>query len=209
MKKNITLRFQKNGSVDCGPVSSQMILSYFGMINSLENIKSQMSMGDFGTYIYDNGLLFLEHNLKATLITANPLIFKNEDLRKLSSEIDIKKHLSKIIKKKPKLKKPLHLFKKYIDAGGKVLLKIPTIIHIQKALDKNKLILALIYGGVLGTNEGGFHFVVVSGYKKNHVHIHNPLKKSKQGWFKNEDFIYALHSSTCADVDNGSLLIVG
>lgn len=209
MKKNITLLFQKKGSVDCGPVSTQMILDYFGIKDNLKNIKSYMSMSDSGTYIYDNGLVFLQHKLQTTLITANPLIFKHEDLKGLKSNKDITKHLSKIKKKKPTLEKPLNLFKEFIDVGGNVSLKIPTIAQIQKALDKNKLILALIYGGALGANEGSFHFIVVSGYKKGYIHIHNPLKQSKQGWFKNEDFLYALHSSTCADIDNGSLLIVG
>lgn len=209
MKKDIKLIFQKKGSVDCGPVSSQMILDYLGIKKELEEIKKGMVFADAGTYIYDNGLCFLREGLKVELITANPLIFKKEDLQKIKSSDDLKKHLSKIQRKNLNKKNALLLFKKFIGSEGKVSLKIPSVNHIQRALDKDKLVLALIYGGALGTSEGGFHFVIISGYKKNHLYINNPLRQARQGWFKNEDFLYALHSSTCADVDNGSLLIVG
>lgn len=69
--------------------------------------------------------------------------------------------------------------------------------------------LALLYGRALGAKEGGFHFVVVSGYKKGAVYLNNPLPESRTGWFAIDDFMYALYSSTCVDMDNGSLLVVG
>ena len=210
MKKiDIEVFFQKNKSQDCGPVSTQMVLNHFGRKMKLEDIKKGMTYVAEGTYIYDNGLVVLKEGLKAELITANPLLFKQEDRADLLKPGDILKHLSSLKKKKNSKKQSISLFQEFIKNGGRVKIEIPTVEHIRKAIDKNKLVITLLYGGALGRREGGFHFIVVTGYKKGFVHINNPEKRSRQGWFPEKDFLYALYSSTCVDVDNGSLLIVG
>ncbi|MFT7644864.1 MAG: hypothetical protein ACI9BF_000527 [Candidatus Paceibacteria bacterium] len=210
MKKiDIKVFFQKNKSPDCGPVCTQMVLNYFGKQSSLEAVKNKVTYVTGGTYIYDNGLLVLREGLSAELVTANPLLFKQEDRTVLKSKKDILKHLSVIKRKKNAKKQPITMFQDFLKEGGSAKIEIPCIKHITKAIDAGKLVIALLYGGALGKKEGGFHFIVVTGYKKGYVHINNPGKRSRQGWFTEEDFLYALHSSTCTDVDNGSLLIVG
>jgi hypothetical protein len=210
MKKiDLKVFYQNDKSQDCGPVCTQMVLNHFGKRKSLEEIKKRMTYVPEGTYLYDNALIVLMEGLRAELITANPLLFKQEDRAVLKSEGSILKHLTALKRKKKLKKDALGLFQDFIKQGGKVRIEIPTLEHIKKAIDQNKLILALLYGGALGKREGGFHFIVVSGYKKGFVHINNPGKKSRQGWFSETDFLYALYTSTCVDVDNGSLLIVG
>ncbi|MBP6924181.1 MAG: C39 family peptidase [Candidatus Pacebacteria bacterium] len=208
-KMDIKVFYQKNKSSDCGPVSTQMVLNHFGKGMSLEEIKAKMTYVPGGTYIYDNGLVVLRKGLSAELVTANPLLFKQEERVSLKNEQDVLKHLNSIKRKKNSKKSAITLFQDFIKNGGRVKVQIPTIEHIVKAIDNNKLIIGLLYGGALGRREGGFHFIVVTGYKKGFVHINNPGKRSRQGWFPEKDFLYALHSSTCVDVDNGSLLIVG
>ncbi len=210
MKKiDIEVFFQTNKSLDCGPVCTQMVLNYFGKGKKLEEIKTKVNYVPGGTYIYDNGLVILNEGLKAELITSNPLLFKQEDRSTLKTEKSILKHLTAIKRKKGAKKQAIGIFQDFIKQGGRVKIEIPTLDHLKKAIDQNKLIIVLLYGGALGKKEGGFHFVVVTGYKNGFVHINNPGKKSRQGWFPESDFIYALYSSTCADVDNGSLLVVG
>ncbi len=210
MKKiDIEVFFQTNKTQDCGPVCTQMVLNHFGKGKKLEEIKTKVNYVLGGTYIYDNGLVILNEGLNVELITANPLLFKQEDRAVLKNEKSILKHITAIKRKKNAKKEALGIFQDFIKHGGKVKVEIPSLDHINKAIDQNKLIIALLYGGALGKNEGGFHFVVVTGYKKGFVYINNPGKKTRQGWFPEDDFLYALYSSTCADVDNGSLLIVG
>lgn len=211
MKKiDITVFFQNEKSQDCGPVCTQMVLHYFGRERKLEEIKKGMTyIPNEGTYLYEQGLIFLKEGFKTELITANPLLFKQNDKLKLKDTYDILKHLTDIKRKNQSKKKAITLFRNFIKKGGKVKIEIPLLDHIIKALDTGRLVIALIYGGALGENEGGFHFVVVTGYKKGFVHINNPSKKSRQGWFPEQDFLYALYSSTCVDIDNGSFLIIG
>jgi len=50
--------------------------------------------------------------------------------------------------------------------------------------------------------------VVVSGYDNELVEITNPLPSAqKKGWFPAKDFIYGVHASTTAELDNGTFLI--
>lgn len=201
--------YQAAGSLDCGPICVRMILEYFGVEKTEKELKKNLFYEEEGTYIYDNGILFLEEHLKTTLITANPLLFEKEVQGKLKSKETLFKHISKYARKKPNKKKAVGLLKKYVSQGGKVKIEIPIFEHIKNAIDSEKPVMALLYAKALGVNEGGFHFVVVSGYKKDHVYINNPGPKARTGWFPTEDFMYALYSSTCFDIDNGSLLVVG
>jgi hypothetical protein len=210
MKKiDIKVFFQKNKSEDCGPVCTQMVLHHFGIVRKLKEITSGMSYVPGGTYMFDNGLSSLKEGLNVELITANPLLFSQEVRNDLKNKDSLTLFLKRMEKKNTKLEKPLSLFRDFIANGGKTKIEIPTFKHIYKALDANKLIIALIYGRALGKAEGEFHFVVVSGYKKGLIYINNPRRGSRQGWFREDDFLYALHSTTCVDVDNGSLLVVG
>ena len=208
-KIEVSAFFQKKNSADCGPVAVRMILHHFGIEKSGEELKKLMTYDPNGTSIYDNGLRCLEEGLKVLLITANPRIFHKEVQGKLRTKDSLIKFLSAYQRKVSEKKELVKLFKQFVNRGGKVRIEIPTFAHIKNAIDRKQLVLALLYGRALGLNEGGFHFVVVSGYKKDAVYINNPLPGSKTGWFSIDDFLYALYSSTCFDIDNGSLLIVG
>jgi len=188
-----------------------MVLNYFGIQKSERELTEGMTRDDSlgGTYIYENGSLMLNQGLKVHLLTANPLLFPRDKRAGLKKMDRLQEYLQDFQKRTPKREKPLELFKLFIAGGGKVKVQIPDFEHIQEAIDKEQLILASIQGAALGSREGGYHYVVVSGYKENAVYINNPLPGSKTGWFPVKDFIHAVLSSSCFDVDNGSLLIVG
>lgn len=211
MKLTIRKILQDSESVDCGPVSVQMILSYFKIERSLADLKKKLSYDAVGTSIFDNGNLVLDEGLKATLIFANPLLFSKNDRKSLKGRSKIVSHISKLIGDKKEFKDRKHqlkILKKFAERGGKVVLEIPEMKHIKTAIDSNSPVIALLYGQAMGEHEGSFHFVVVNGYDDTHVYILNPLKESKLAKVPIQDFFYALYSSTTADIDNGSLLIV-
>ena len=188
-----------------------MILKYFGIHAELKNLTKNMLRDGVidGTYIYENGSLLLLQNLKVTLITANPILFERESWTSMKNDQDFKKHLQNFKKRKPAKKGAIKLLEEFVEKGGVVKVELPTINHIKNAIDHGKIVMASIYGRALGSKEGGFHYVVVSGHKEGQIYINNPLPGSKTGWFKNEDFVHALLASSCFDVDNGALLIVG
>ncbi len=207
MKKiNVEQLFQDIDSKDCGPVCTQMVLKYFGLENDLQSLAEKLSYDDVGTFSFDNGIILLKSGLKVTCITAQPYLF-SPDI-KLNNKQSIIQHISSKIVDLPKFEKGIKLLKDFLNTGGELNIEIPNIQHIKKAIDNECLIIALIYGKALGSNEGGFHFVIVNGYDEENVYITNPLPSAKSGWYSIKNFMYALHSSTVFDIDNGSLLII-
>lgn len=212
MKKiDIPLKLQNKGTQDCGPVCVQMVLEYFGTIRDLESLIKNLKYAKYGTSAYDNGALLLGSGLKVVAITAQPRIFPPEIISSIYSKKDLLKTIGdkKEQSKNQQDKDNLNTFEKFLEKGGEIKLEIPNFNHVKEAIDNGQLVIALLLGQALGKNEGGFHFVIISGYKENQVYITNPLEKSsQQAWFPIDRFLYALHSSTSVELDNGTLLVV-
>lgn len=208
---NIPLKLQQAGSLDCGPVCVQMVLEYFGINQDSESLKSKLLYNEVGTTIYDNGSLLLDLGLKVTAVTAQPRLFSPDKILTITSK-DI---LREVIHRKmgqvttTRDKDNLETFEKFLNKGGEAKLEIPSFRHIKEAIDNDQPVIALLIAQALGSKEGGYHFVVVSGYDETRVHITNPgPNSSQQGWFPIENFLYAVHASTVGDFDNGTFLVV-
>ena len=201
---------QKKGSQDCGPVCVQMALEFFGVKEKLPNLVKDLTYTHMCTSAYDNAMLLLKRGLKISAITAHPLLFPPDHISKIRNNEDLVGILNKRSKQLSHFREGINLIKDFILKGGKMKLEIPGEKHVQAALKNGSLVLALLDARALGSKEGGFHFVLVSGYKKGFVYINNPLRESaRQAWFPVERFFYGLHASTDADIDNGTLLVVG
>lgn len=210
MKKfDIPFYLQEEGSIDCGPVCTKMILEYFGIKKELKDLQQGLFYNETGTTIYDNAAVLIDEGLHTTAITAQPLLFSPDLAEQIKNREDLYKIIDKKITEKVNLKANLETLKKYLDKDGELKIEIPTFDHIKEAVDQQKPVLALLYGRALGSNEGGYHFVVISGYDETSIFINNPSPISKkQSWFPIERVIYAIHSSTTFEPDNGTILIV-
>lgn len=209
MKKfDIPFSLQPEGSLDCGPTCTKMILAYYGITKSLEELQTQMTYNEVGTTIYDNASVLIHEGLHTTAITAQPLLFPPDITAELKKKEDIINLLARKEREENADAWILTSMKRYLENGGDLEVEIPALQHIKIAIDHNKPILALMHAGSLGSNEGTYHFVVVSGYNDTEVFINNPWPPSrKQGWFSTEQFLYGLHTSTTTSFDNGTLLI--
>lgn len=195
--------------MDCGPVCVQMVLESFGISVELKDLVSRLEYGESGTSAYDNGVLLLSEKLKVKAITAQPLLFSPDTIPEIKTRKDFAKIINARAEKVPSDKPILDTLTKFLQEDGEMVLEIPTFKHIQETIDASGLIIALLYGKALGSEEGGYHFVVVNGYRDEEVFITNPSPKSqKQGWFPVSDFLYAVHTSTTKEVDNGTLLVI-
>lgn len=210
MKKiEIPLHLQAAESMDCGPVCTQIVLEHFGHHADLQAFISKLDYGDNGTSAYDNACLLLSKGLRVCAITAQPILFPPDIIPTLKNNESLLKVAEERERKSPKDGPILNTFRAFLVAGGEMKLEIPTLSHIKSAIDSECLIIALLYGRAMGSREGGFHFVIANGYDEGRVFITNPLPDSKQqDWVPAEQFLYALHTSTTSDVDNGTLLVV-
>jgi hypothetical protein len=210
MKKlDVPLVLQAADSKDCGPACVEMILRYFGMEGDIQKLASQLEYFEVGTSAYDNGRLLLDAGLNVEAITRQPLLFSPDTTQKITSGAEIAAILQNNEKRLGKYKSGVDKIITFLDKGGTMRIEIPDIKHIREAIDQSNPIIALLYARALGSNEGNFHFVIVDGYDEEKVHITNPYPKShQQDWFPVSDFLYGLYSSTTADIDNGTLLVV-
>ena len=209
MKKvDITLFHQEEGSRDCGLICVRMILNHFQIERSAEELIANHSYMSVGASMYQLGSYIIKEGLNVEIITSHPKIFQPDLSKDLRTDEDI---LYRFEESKKKLKTDdvqiIETAEEFIKSGGRMKIEIPSIFHIHSALDQGKALIALMFGGALGSNEGGFHFVVISGYRDGELYIDNPLEEAKQGWFPEQHVLYGIHASTCADLDNGTLLI--
>lgn len=206
---DVPLILQEPGSDDCGPTCVRMVLQYYGIKRSLEELKPKLEYFPEGTTAYANGSLLLGEGLSVTAITAHPMLFPPDVAATIRTTEDLHRIINAKKESHPKYKEVLDTFSSFLDEGGKRTIAIPSFNHIKEAIDADSPLIALIYGQAMGSSEGDFHFVVVSGYDEGKVHITNPAPKSvHQGWFPVDQFLYALHTSTTYDIDNGTLLVI-
>ncbi len=208
---DIPLKLQQKGTQDCGPVCVQMVLEYFGINQDFQSLKDNLLYNESGTTAFDNGSLLLDSGLSVTAVTAQPRLFSPEIISSITSRDLLQEVIAKKMEqvKTVRDKDSLETFKKFLNKGGECKLEIPSFMHIKEAVDNGHLVIALLIAQALGSKEGGYHFVVVSGYDEGRVYINNPApSSSQQSWFSVERFLYALHASTVGDFDNGTLLII-
>lgn len=208
---DVPLHLQAPGSEDCGPISSTMVLDYFGFPVTPADIIAKVPRCEWGTDTFGNANVLAEYGLKVKLVTKSPLLFNGDFLRTNPSRAAILAHIRKLeseISDKDK-KGILNRLLQFLDNKGELLIEIPSEKLIKETIDNNGLVMASLYGKVLGKDEGTYHFVVVGGYNEDSFYVYNPWPKSRQkSWENQEDFMFAIHVSTLFDYDNGAILCV-
>jgi len=214
MKKlSVTRHTQKAKSADCGPTTARMILEHFGVVRTTQELAKELRYGDFGTYISDNGLLFLREGLSAKLITANTILFDYEDRKRLTTKKKVILYLKGLLrgnlKTMRRFKPGIRIMLQFLEAGGSIAIEIPSFSHIKEAIDAGKLVMALVVPNAFSVVGSFHHFVVVNGYDAHYIYITDPWPKSSVTKVAINDFMYSVHASTVGDLDTGSLLIIG
>lgn len=212
----IPLIQQEPHSLNCGIASLAMMYAYYGEKISYDELKPEFSLAPIGTYIPQLALNALKRGLHTTIQLANPrllpkAVWGGSDQALLTwlstmprnelSESDVLAH---------------GFFVRYLEEGGHLDASIPTIAKIRESIDDKRPVMAMITSAPLYTNpefsafKDTFHMVVVSGYDDTSIAITDPVWGPLGGvhWYSQEDFFFALFSSSLGDFDNGSLLFL-
>ncbi len=204
----LPLYLQDPGSVDCGPVCDRMMLDYYGISRTVDELRAKVDYCEVGTTSFDNGSIFLSEGFRVKAVTAHPLLFPPDLQAKLADKGKLLERIKGLAGRLPEKAACFATLTKFIGLGGDVCMEIPAIQHIQEAIDAGNPVLALTYAKALGNNEGGYHFIIANGYKQGFVHVTNPSPRAtNQDWFPQDRFLYAVHASTCVAPDNGTLII--
>lgn len=137
---DLPLHLQAEGSEDCGPTSSLMILDYFGITSDSSEVISRVPRCNFGTSSFDNANTMMDYGLKVELVTAHPKIFDGEFLKSNPNKEEILKQVDRAIgkEKDDERKDILRSLKKFVRRDGKLNLSIPTKQIIENSIDDGK-----------------------------------------------------------------------
>ena len=209
-KLTIPLISQDNNSVDCGLACLLMVLKYYGIEKSFADLKKDLKVHKIGSYSPQLGTYLIKNGFKVELITQHPGLFTIHHRR--SSQKEILAHIKKLLKtdKSKQNKIPLKYFVEFMEAGGRIKIKIPGVDDIQNSLKNGSPLIALLTSLFLieKTPKFDLHFNVITGLSGNHIYINDPRPGKKGGKKKYliNNFLFGVHASSYADLDNGSLL---
>lgn len=210
MKLNVPLVRQKKGSKDCGPACLAMVLKYYGINKTIDEIKRKMKVYKKGTRATQLGTYLLENGFSVELITQNPGLFTRRDRIKPFSEL--RKQIREFVKqpKAKKHKKALDYYEEFFEKGGTLKVKIPDAKDIEKEINQKRPLIALMTSNFLLGKEPkfNFHYNVVTGIDGKNISANDPSSTYKGGKKKYpiEDYLYGVYASSYGDLNNASFL---
>lgn len=174
---------QKN-EFDCGPTVAQMVLKYFDVPISYEEIKKQVFSDSKGTTwtigiancLADNNL-HVEYYTK--VLGINPKLFELNYYQKLTDGLDASK------------RKLLELFNNSIKKGVHIEEKTFSITEVLDKISKDVVCISLLdWGKIIQHNGYIGHFVPIVGYDENNIFVHNPDNINGSANFKIEKELF-------------------
>lgn len=170
MKLNIPYYKQININ-ECGVVASKMILEYFDIKVTIEELKQKIKLEQDRPLLSTEVLLLLnKFGLKSSLYTNDVSLNKN-----------IPNYYNDILLENLKEIEKLQLY---------IFIDVVNIDFIKECIVKNKPVIALL-------NQLKFdnkHFTPVTGFDNEHIYIHDINEESKP--IKNEKFNFMLNSNS-------------
>lgn len=210
MKKlNVPLIKQGKDSVDCGLACLLMVFKYYGHKKSLTTLKKDLKVHKIGTYSPQLGTYLIKSGFEVELVTQHPALFTV--YHRCLNQKDLLTNIKKLLEIETKQNKTtLKYFVEFMKVGGKIRVKIPGVDDIQNSLKNNSPLIALLTSVFLTEKKPkfNFHFNVITGLSNQYVYINDPLSDKRGGKKKYlvNDFLFGMHASIYADLDNGSLL---
>ena len=212
MKLDVPLVIQPKDSLDCGIASTLMLLKYYGKKESLEGLKEGIQVHENGTYAPQIGSFLIRQGFEVTIITMHPKLFTLKDRQLANTQLleRFKTLLASATTERDKL--VLNYFIKFIDDGGKMIVKIPGIEDIKREIDNGRPVGALMTTNFLNgaVPKFNFHSNIITGYDDRYIYANDPLWDERGGKVKYtyEEFLYGLYASAYGDVDNACLVLI-
>ena len=211
MKLNVPL-IRQESSDDCGLACLSMLMKYYDIDKSVTELKEDIKVYEgLGTYAPQLGKYLIENKFEVEIITMNPYLFTRQFGDKSQGEL-IKnfEDLHGKTKKDHQFKEQLRFFKEFMELGGKLNLKVPTINDIKGEISNKRPLNAVITSNFLLSDKAGFnlHFNIITGIDEEFIYVNDPLDNYKGGNQKYEinDFMYAIYASASGDLDSASIM---
>lgn len=209
---NIPLILQEEWSVDCGLACVAMILWRYWREVSINDLRKDIEIESWvGTYAPQLWVYLLSQWFACEIVTMNPHLFTlamrwhtQEEIlsyiRKLLSFASYNIHTT-----------ALEWYVTFLEAWWILRIQIPHVRDIQEEIQQERPVISLMTTHYLlwETAKFNFHFNVITDISQTHISVLDP-QSSKKCWWKQryliQDYMFWIHASTHADVDNGCLL---
>jgi len=190
-----------------------MILGYYGMETSREEILSEVTMQEWGTVGPQLGLYLLNHGFEVEIVTMHPKLFNL--FSSFAGKEELLQHFHKLAPKMSGDYDPIAMdyFIKFVEAGGTVTPRVPTTQDMEEELAAGRPLISLLthwflFDSGLPPRFTG-HFNVITGIDETHVSVNDPdwgAPFSGQHQHKISDYLYAIYASAYQSIDNASLI---
>jgi hypothetical protein len=212
MNLDVPLVTQKKDSVECGLAGILMILKYYGVKKTYEELQREIKTDETGTYSPQLGSYLIGLGFDVEIVTLHPKLFMLADKNLTQEEILQRFNLLHERVKSPKDKENIEKFTEFMKKGGKIKVKIPMIEDVKEEIDQKRPVCALLTSNFLSGKQPifNFHFNIITGYDDKNIYVNDPLWDERGGKKKYaiQDFFYGLYASAYGDADNASLMKV-
>ena len=200
---DVPLIRQEKDTVDCGIVGMAMLLKYYGIDVSYEDIKKEIKIHEIGTYAPQLGIYLIKKGFDVEIITLHPGLFTKKGI--LLTKDQILNRFKELYgtAKLDKNKITLEYFIEFLEKGGKIKIKIPTKEDIIEEINQKRPVCALLTSNFLKGDKPvfNFHFNLVTGIDDKFVYVNDSLWDERGGKHKYliDDFFYGIYAGAYGD----------
>lgn len=204
---------QAEESSDCGPACLAMILEYYQIAYNFDELKKELGVYSWGTVTPQLGRYLLQRGFAVEIVTMHPSLFSLH--MRFNSANEIKDHLSSLRNAMKGELDPIALdhFIAFIDAGGTLIPKIPTLRDLEQEVEEKRPVLVPITHWFLHKSDlpprFSIHFNIVTGINNNTVVVNDPDWGDEFGGQHEIDrdaFLYAMHASAKGGIDDACIM---
>ncbi|MDO8425136.1 MAG: C39 family peptidase [bacterium] len=214
-KLSVPLVRQAEGSSDCGPACLAMLLAYYKVSFSFDEMKKELGTYSWGTVTPQVGTYLLKRGFSVEIITMHPSLFSLFSSFKNTDEL--KRYLWSL---KPLMKgecDPIALdhFLQFVDAGGTITPRVPLMSDIEVEVNEERPVFIPLTHWFLHNTDlpprFSIHFNVVTGIDQENVYVNDPDWGEEFGGqhaIDRDAFLYAMYASAKGGVDDACIMKV-
>ena len=209
---SVPLIRQSKGSTDCARAVVAMVLNYYGYRCTLTGLKRQLAKEGVINFLPAYGLFLIRKGFGIELVTKNPEIINDNYGRLSTSRLTQELQTNRRYYGKEKADQ-ISILVDFMKSGGTLKVRIPAFRLIKREIDAGRPLGAAIARSVLYNDSFPrpiIHFVLIVGYDQGDLLVNDPHWSKAGGKARRysiEDFMYAIHSGSIGDIDNGSIML--
>lgn len=212
---DVPLIKQPDRSKECGLATLAMILDYHQVPVTLEELRIEIAVQDWGTAMPQLGLFLIRRGFRVNIITMHPALF--DDGSDFSSQSELLAYFQALQPQQETVRSSLELnyFIRFIQAGGQVVPRIPDDEVIEEEIRSGQPLIApvshrcLFKSGQRPRFSG--HYNVITGIDSQHIYVNDPDWEPPFGGRHRhaiKKYLYAIYANARPGLDNASLMTI-